>query len=859
MTHRQLFAVAGLLPAVFALTTNVIAAGHVASSTELRAAVNLGMTGENGALLGAFDEQVKLLGEPSTLGSDGSPFDLFGTAVAVAGDTLVVGAPEDRVAASIGQGSAYVFVRTAGAWVMQAKLVAADGAAADHFGASVAIAGDTVVVGAPLADAAGNAEGAAYVFTRSGTSWTQQARLMATDGANGARMGWSLAIDADTVVAGIQPEAESAIGAAYVFARSGTTWSQQAKLVATDGAGGDAFGRSVALDGDTAVVGARRADIGALQDQGAAYVFVRGGTLWTQQQKLIAADGAAGDGFGTSVSVAVETLLVGVSGADIGTNASQGAAYAFVRSGAIWSQQAKLFDEQGAASDFFGVSVSIAGDVALVGAPGYDAPGTLDQGSARVFTRSGAAWSAGDRLLAADGDFRDFFGDAVALDGDTALVGVRSDDVLGNTNQGSAHAFVRDGAVWLAEGPLTSGLGATDDQFGRVIAISGDTALIAAPWDDIGANVDQGSVFVFVRRGGQWQMQAKLLASDGATSDRFGESVAIEGDTALVGASLEGNEQGFLKGAAYVFTRADTSWTQQAKLEAANLGQSLRFGRSVALSGGLALIGAPSDSIGSPGGQGAAYVFARSGDGWTQQARLFADDGASADAFGSSIAVDGNTAVIGASQDDVATLPDRGSAYVFTRSGTTWTQQAKLVADMSSATGEFGASVAIDGDLVAIGAPNEDVGNNLDQGAAYAFARTGQVWVQQARLLAPNGAALDRFGTSVQLIGSQLLAGAMFEDVGPFDDAGAAHLYSRIGTSWLHQARLVAFDGTASDSFGIAVALAPWGALVGSAFADGQPPFGNRSEGAAYAFTDGLFGDGFEAPTPLVYASTQTP
>lgn len=817
------------------------------------------------AMLKALDGQAKLLGEPSSLGVDGAPSDRMGHAVSVSGDTLVVGAPDDAVGRQLDQGSAHVFVRVGGAWVLQAKLVATDGAASDRFGTSVSIAGDTVLVGAPLADTAdapeafGGAEGAVYVFTRSGTTWSQQAKLLAADRTSGARLGWSVAIDADTVVAGIQPESASAIGAAYVFNRTGTTWSQQAKLQAIDGVGGDRFGGAVALDGDTVVVGASRADIGAAVDQGSAYVFVRGATVWTQQQKLVAADGAAGDFFGSSVAVAAQTALVGAHGSDVGATANQGAAYAFIRSGTNWSQQAKLVDPSGAAGDLFGISVGLAADTALVGAPGDDPADIADRGSAQVFTRSGATWAAGERLLATDGAVGDFFGRAVAFDGETALVGAPEDDLQDNTNQGSAHAFARDAAAWIAQGPLSAGQGATDDQFGRAIAVSDDTALIAAPLDDVGANVDQGSVFVFVRSGGQWLLQARLLASDGATSDRFGDSVAIDGDTALVGASIEGSEQGVLKGAAYVFTRSGTTWTQQAKLEAADLGQSLRFGRSVAVSGDLALVGAPGYSTGTLGAQGAAYVFARSAGAWAQQARLLADDLAFNDQFGWSVALDGDTAVVGAWEDDSAAATDEGSVYVFTRGGEAWSQQAKLVAAPPSMTQSFGASVAIDGGVVAVGAPNENVGSSEDQGAAYVFAHVGQGWVQQARVLAPNGAAFDRFGTSVALAGGRLLAGAVSEDVGSASSAGAAHVYSRVGASWPHQARLVAFDGAAADGLGVAVALAPWGALVGSPFAAGPPPYGNRSEGAAYAFSDGLFDDGFESPAPVSSASLHTP
>ena len=213
---------------------------------------------------------------------------------------------------------------------------------------------------------------------------------------------------------------------------------QQAQLLAFDGAAGDYFGYSVALSGETALVGAPWGTVGSNVEQGSAYVFVRSGAGWIQQAKLLATDGAAYDNFGYSVALSGETALVGAPGG----NAEQGSAWVFTRSGADWSQQAHLTASDGAAGDWFGYRVAISSDTALVGSPQQTVGGNADQGSAYVFTRSGASWSQQAHLTASDGAAHDYyFGNSVAISGETALVGAPGDTVGSNTLQGSAYVL----------------------------------------------------------------------------------------------------------------------------------------------------------------------------------------------------------------------------------------------------------------------------------------------------------------------------------------------------------------------------------------------------------------------------------
>jgi hypothetical protein len=383
---------------------------------------------------------------------------------------------------------------------IETKLNAGDAAAGDSFGISVAISGDTAVVGAKGNDDAGDNSGSAYVFVRSGGSWSQQAKLTADDAAIGDLFGYSVAISSDTVVVGAyqDDDAGTSSGSAYVFVRSGGSWSQQAKLTADDAAADDLFGISVAISDDTTVIGAQYDD-----NSGSAYVFVRSGGSWSQQAKLIASDAAAGDWFGGSVAINGDTVVVGAHGDDTWDNQS-GSAYVFFRSGGSWSQQAKL---------------------------------------------------TGGELSAA----YDWFGGSVAINGDTAVVGAEGNDDAGS-NSGSAYVFVRRSDGWSQQAKLTAGDAAAGDSFGISVAISGDTAVVGA----YKHNIWTGSVYVFDRSGGSWSQQAKLTTGDAAAGAAFGYSVAISGDTAVVGAE----RNNYWTGSTYVYQAVPTEFELlQAHLE----------------------------------------------------------------------------------------------------------------------------------------------------------------------------------------------------------------------------------------------------------------------------------------------------
>ena len=749
--------------------------------------------------------------------SDGASQDKLGTSVSIKGNSLVTGAPGDNS----GKGSAYVFAGSGASWT-QAKLTAPDGSTGDNFGWSVAIDGTTVVVGAPFDD---SQRGSAYVFVYANGLWSYQTRLNANDSSvgDGDRFGWSVSLSGNSVVVGAYGDDGNAgldQGAAYVFVRTGTTWTQQQKLAATDIAAGDQFGKAVAINGDTAVITADQNNVNNNVDQGSAYVFKRNGSVWSQQQTLVASDGAANDRLGSSVALSGNTIIVGCVADDIGNNQDQGSAYVFAYNGLTWLQQSKLVATDGTPNNYFGASVDVSGDIAVVGAYGKNS----FQGSAYAFARSGATWSQQQILSPGDTVAGDFFGSSVSVNGNTMVSGA---SVGGSINQGAAYVFAvctdidqlqklagdgfaangesfggsiaisgdtaaigawnrnnHTGIVriythqadnnWVYAQAIAASNGNALDYFGSSVAIDGNTLVVGAPFDDFAGLTDSGSIYVFIRSGNSWVEEINFTASDNAAFDHFGASVAISGSTILVGAYGDDVGQNTDEGSAYVFVRtANNQWVQQGnKLTSVGGNANDAFGSSVALDGDTALVGAPGKDLFGANQRGQAYIFIRSNGGWSQWNQLFASDGAANDRFGASVAMRGDTAVIGSQ----VTNSNGGSAYVFAFNGVNWAQQQKLKNGPAAFTG-YGRSLSVNSDLIIVGAPFTDRDGGQSVGTAYMYRREAGVWSLQKTLAASDGATGDQLGISVALYGETALVGAPFDDIGADVDRGSVYAF----------------------------------------------------------------------------------
>jgi hypothetical protein len=379
------------------------------------------------------------------------------------------------------------------------------------------------------------------------------------------------------------------------------SWARQQELTASDAATGDEFGLSVAVDGDTAVIGAPDKTIESHKGQGAAYVFVRSAHVWTEQQELHSALGYAGENFGLAVALSGSTVVIGANEA----------AYVFVNNHGVWVHQQKL---TGSSSNYdsFGQSVAVSGNTAVIGDRTdlalRDVPG---QGAAYVFVRSGGVWTQQQKLSVAYVVGGNNFGSSVAVSGDTALIGDPGQTVNTHAGVGSAYVYLRNGEVWTQQQELIENYGGTGDHFGASVALSGGTALIGTPGKS-NLHIDQGAPYVFVRNHATWTRQQELTAPDGSQYSNFGMAVSVSGDNAIIGGYFQNkpNKPSLpALSAAYVFLRSGEVWAQQAELKGVSGPHGNNFGISVSLSGDTALIGDAECSELKGCESGAAYVY----------------------------------------------------------------------------------------------------------------------------------------------------------------------------------------------------------------------------------------------------------
>ncbi len=689
-----------------------------------------------------------------------------------------------------------------------------------EFGGSVALSsdGDTALVGGSGDD---SFVGAAWVFTRSAGKWTQQGEKLTGGGESGhGEFGWSVALSSEGSTALIgAPTDNGRVGAAWVFTRSGNTWSQQGEKLTGGGETGEGeFGSSVRLssEGTTALI----AGSGDNTFVGAAWVFALSAGKWTQQGAKLTGGEEIGRGeFGDSAALAGngETAVIGGPR----DNGAVGAAWVFVLSAGKWTQQGeKLTGGEETGNGEFGWSVANGseGNTAVIGGP----TDNTSAGAAWVFKRSGGKWTQqGEKLTGGGESGKGAFGWSVALSGSatTAFVGAPED----NARTGAAWVFAESAGKWTQQGEKLTGTGETGaGELGYSIAVEGTTALVGG----FGDSAQVGAAWAFTESAGKWTQQGEKLVADGESGDgELGTSVAVssEGNTALVGGPLD--NAGI--GATWVFTLSGSEWVQQGgKLTGGSETGNGEFGWSVALSsdGNTALVGGPQDS----GGVGAAWAFTRSGGKWTQEGEKLAGGGESGNgqfAYSVALSSNGDTALVGGFGDNGFA----GAAWVFTQSGGKWTQQgSKLTGIGESGNGSFGLSVALSaaGTTALIGGPED----GARAGAVWVFTESGGKWTQEGEKLIP-GSGEPKFGSSVALSaeGTTALVGGPHES----GESGAAWVFTESGGKWTQQGEKLSGGGeTGAGEFGSSVVLGAEGntALIGG-------PQDNSGTGAVWVFT----------------------
>jgi len=489
--------------------------------------------------------------------SMGAPLDSFGVSLDLDGDWAVVGAPRVAFTPATPVGAAYVFERTPQGWIQRAELRASDGASGDQFGDAVAIDGDRIAIGAYTASSSAFQSGAIYVFERAGSTWNETAKLSGVGADIGEGLGWSLALEGDTLIAGAVDDhhlgGQFDGGAAYHFEHTAAGWVQQARLIAGDGEAFDYFGRAVALDGDWLAVGAYSDNHASAPNGGSVYVYYRSGPSFTLTQKLVPADNAANDQFGWSLDLHAGELVVGAPGDSAGAVSGAGSTYVFAQGAVAFFETQKLFAPSPTAGAMFGSAVAWNGDALLVGAQSADSPVGPLTGDAFLFQRNGSDFAFNVPLRSTAVEQTALFGASVAFDGRLALIGAPSDDTsLGGPNVGTAYAYRVEPQVQTYCTAKVNGLGCTP-----VIGWSGSPNLTASsPFVVTASNVlsqkvglllygyapnaapfQGGTLCVappLVRTGVQDSGGAATLDCSGAYSFDFGARLASGVDPALI-------------------------------------------------------------------------------------------------------------------------------------------------------------------------------------------------------------------------------------------------------------------------------------------------------------------------------------
>lgn len=387
--------------------------------------------------------------------------------------------------------------------------------------------------------------------------------------------------------------------------------------------------------------------------------------MWSEQ-KVVADDGGPQWWFGSWVTISDTMALVGARAATVGGRVNQGAVYVLRKANGKWSQVQKLVASDGATSDQFGAAIAFHGSLAIITAPFARVNGRTWQGAAYLFALSGGTWTERQKLVSASGVPFDTFGTAVAFGSSTAFIGAGGAMNAGHLIPRKVYTFeapaTRSGS-WV-QGPTLYSPDAIDvnGAFGESMAVSGNFALIGARASTVGANIGQGKVFAYERSQGVWKLVQKLAASDGGARDNFGLSLALDGTTAMIGAPGATIDGQVSTGSVYVWERPHGSWIQSSKIIADEAAAIRLFGASVSLSGSTMLVGAYAASA----YHGAAYLFRHAGAQWKQIQKLTASDGAAGDVFGYYTSVTTRTALVGAYTAKVGANVQQGAAYFYT-------------------------------------------------------------------------------------------------------------------------------------------------------------------------------------------------
>lgn len=859
---------------------------------------------------------------------DKAASDNFGVSVALSpsGTRLAVGSWFKTINSTIQAGKVYTYVLLDGAWSLELELTSPNKRDNEWFGFRLALTDTTLCIGAAQADSEDvlncggvytydlSYESASVVRQRSIVDFTSSAfglsgtvvaqEIVHNETTYGDLFGFSVAIgnNGNLLAVGARKRTVSGIvsaGKVYLYNRVGSSWVYSAELTASDKATNDQYGSSIAIsaNGDRIIVGAFTKDVSGITDCGQVYIYVLSGGVWVEESVLSGSDRATSDQFGYAVAIDASgtRLAVGAYNKTVSAIAGAGKVYLYTRSGSAWILETTLTASVITASMYFGTGLAFNTDATLlaVGAAGKTFGGTTACGTVTFYTRVGSTWTIGSEIAASDKQTNAQFGVCLAFDStNTRLaVGANLHDSSVASNIGKVYVFRYVNNAWVQDNAFVNNSNIPAEQWGNSVAFSfdGTRIIIGAPNNGSLATLYAGAGKVYdvvnsEHEGSDWQIATDpaftnvvssvtnsytsrttwqvtdlvkatdyyvrvrykgtvlgysdwspvvklttrdqylpsieigtLTAYDKAAQDQFGASVALSSDglRLAVGASNKTVAGLASAGKVYVYTRSGISWVLETELTASDKAAGDNFGASVSFDGiGSRLAVSAHAKDVSAADNGKVYIYTRSGTTWSEETTILAADRAVNDYFGVCVCLDyaGSRIAIGAHGRDVSGTADAGQIYIYTRSGSVWSLETTLTAYDRAASDYFGVCAGFDdsSSRLAVGAFNKLVSGVSGAGKVYVYARSGTSWSLEAELSASDKENFDNYGIDLALdtTGTRLMVGANGKNVSGLADAGKVYMYTRVGSVWTEQLTVLASDKAATDQFGAAIGLA---------------------------------------------------
>lgn len=703
--------------------------------------------------------------------------DQAGWSVSVHGEWAIVGAPTGSSGpSSFGKAFVYRQGSSPGSWTFNSQLLSPFPGPGDRFGETVSVFDDRILVSGRIGP---SDLSAVYLFELDADEWAHTDTFEPQVASEG-RLGTDIAQSQNTIAIGAASDREPTLGrgTVWMFERSGSAWQLAEKVYPNDpNAGG--FGFSVALEEDRLLVGNPGYSDTFIQ-QGAAFIFDRSGSTWTLTDLLVASNPGWSKKLGWDVDLDSDRALVGMLSWDTDDNTNLSARL-FEFNQTEWTETVQITpSETLQPHSAYATAVEIMGDSVFIGDQNWDGALT-DQGRVHVFHYQNGIWEEDAPLSESNIAGRPgLYGFSIAASGESIIVGTPRSDYI-DLGAGSATVFQFQHQQPIAETRLTPSDSEKDDEFGHGLASTAQTLLVGAPGDS-SRGQKSGSVLVFQKALGEWKQTAILSPQTLELYDRFGTAVAVEDSIAVIGAhSSDAIDD--RAGAAYVFESNGATWQERQMLLPLDGLEQDYFGSAVDIYGDRIIIGAPGFFIPGIGisNPGQGYIFAKIGDQWEQAASLIPSDSSCCQLFAYDVQINGNFAFFSAPTEGPTNDYD-GAVYVFRLDGSEWVEYQKILPPAGDTAGRFGLSIALRGDQLLIGAPSIS-GAFAEEGKAYLYRWDGSAWVLDQELFAPSPADQNWFGRQVDFVDGKIAIAANVP-TGQDTDFGVTHLFLQDGSAW---------------------------------------------------------------------------